>query len=508
MAAAMAKPECTHQFHKDQDQELRSAIDHLKRFSFSDQEDERQAWEDVFECFGAQVEDVEMMRELQIHIRNAVSGEEVKRVWLRPSDTVARLCEATLCEAGQVLAESHRFIFQCQELQHHVTLRHAGLCHGDTVDLIRVPLEWQCVTASHDGTARIWHLESEQQRSAVERVNSSASRECTGLDLKSHGVLRHAVFSPCKTRLLTMSTGQGGVGQLWCANSFEHLCSLQGGALSATFSSNGDSLVGLDADGNARTWSAETGRTLHKMSSGIEDAEMHFAQFSHCGRLVVVGEDCCVQLWDSSTGELLNTLHGHEDVVKTAAVSSDGELLLTASADGTARLWSCKTGECLQVLEGHAKPLALCSFSPGRLQALTASQDGLVKIWQLTDQQSAQLNTSGAGCHITAESMFTLKADGGVVNSACFSPDGACLLVSDASETVKLFGARSGELQSTFGGTHEDWVRAASFSDDGRLVATASYDGTAAIWDATTGTCVHALKGHDEAVVSADVISS
>lgn len=506
---AMVQSRCTHTSSKTQDQELSSALNHLKRFSFSDQEDERRAWEDVFECFGAQAEDVESMRQLEIHIRNAVNGEDVKRVWLRPSDTVARLCEATLCENGEVLAESHKFIFQCQELQHHVALKHAGLSHGDTVDLVRVPLAWQCVTASQDGSARIWHLESEQQRpSPAGAGKSSSCEECTNLDLRSHGVLQQAVFSPCKSRLLTLSSGQDGVGQLWCANSLELLCSLQGGALSATFSANGESLVGLDADGIARVWSAETGKTLHKMTPDNQDAEMHFALFSPCGKLVVTGVDCCVQLWDSSTGELLKTLQGHQEIVKTASVSFDGELVLTASADRTARLWSCKTGECLQVLDGHTKPVSLCSFSRGRLQALTASQDGLIKIWNLTKKHSVQPKTSRSDDIVTAECMFTLKADGGVVNSACFSPDGAHILLSDASETAKLFRAGCGELQMTLEGAHEDWIRAASFSDDGRLVAMASYDGTTSIWGTTTGKCLHTLKGHDMAVISADIISS
>ena len=71
ISAVMAKPECTDQFIKEQGQELCSSINHLKRFTFHNKDDERKAWDEIFECFGTQVEDVEMMREIHIQIRNA-----------------------------------------------------------------------------------------------------------------------------------------------------------------------------------------------------------------------------------------------------------------------------------------------------------------------------------------------------------------------------------------------------------------------------------------------------
>ena len=39
-----------------------------------------------------------------------------------------------------------------------------------------------------------------------------------------------------------------------------------------------------------------------------------------------------------------------------------------------------------------------------------------------------------------------------------------------------------------------------AFSPDGRLLATASYDETARLWDPATGECLRTLTGHDRFV--------
>ena len=54
------------------------------------------------------------------------------------------------------------------------------------------------------------------------------------------------------------------------------------------------------------------------------------------------GEDGAVRVWDSLTGELVQTLEGHEDGVNYVAFAPNDELLASAGDDGTC-LDRCRT---------------------------------------------------------------------------------------------------------------------------------------------------------------------
>lgn len=51
-------------------------------------------------------------------------------------------------------------------------------------------------------------------------------------------------------------------------------------------------------------------------------------------------ESTCIFVWDTITGEILNTLQGHNGVVSKVKISSDGLGVATASRDGTVKIWS------------------------------------------------------------------------------------------------------------------------------------------------------------------------
>jgi hypothetical protein len=80
-----------------------------------------------------------------------------------------------------------------------------------------------------------------------------------------------------------------------------------------------------------------------------------------------------------------------------------------------------------------------------------------------------------------------LRGHYGAVNSAAFSPDGARIVTSFASDsTARIWDVASREEIIILHGHHAD-VTSAAFSPNGARIVTASKDGTARIWDAATG---------------------
>jgi WD40 repeat protein len=73
------------------------------------------------------------------------------------------------------------------------------------------------------------------------------------------------------------------------------------------------------------------------------------------------------------------------------------------------------------------------------------------------------------------------------VNEVAFSPDGKLLATASGDKTARLWEVASGKALATLAG-HENEVNAVAFSPDGKLVATASADGTTRLWEVSNGT--------------------
>jgi WD40 repeat protein len=189
-------------------------------------------------------------------------------------------------------------------------------------------------------------------------------------------------------------------------------------------------------------------------------------------------------------------LRGHQKPVGLAAFSPDGAYVVTTSKDNTARLWNVKTGEMTVVLP-HTDNVVSAAFSPDSTRVVTASWDKKATVWD-------------------AKSGLSLKvlAHDGIVTSAVFSPDGTRVVTASDDRTARIWDLRSGSVAIL---RHSNRVNAAKFSPNGTRIVTASginwlsdaRDPTganrnlavgAAIWNAGTGALVFRLIGHENTV--------
>lgn len=85
------------------------------------------------------------------------------------------------------------------------------------------------------------------------------------------------------------------------------------------------------------------------------------------------------------------------------------------------------------------------------------------------------------------------------VESAAYSPDGNYIITASWDKTAKIWDALTGTLLMTLQG-HSENLCSAAYSHDGKFIVTASWDRTAKVWDSSTGTLLRTITGHSDTV--------
>lgn len=164
----------------------------------------------------------------------------------------------------------------------------------------------------------------------------------------------------------------GGVARVWRVPDGAEEAALADGAdgeaaiTDLAWSPDGTLLAVGTADGVLRLWDFKARKIRGRMAHG-KGALM--VAFDPTGRTLAAGSsDRSITLWNVATGQRLQTLEGHDEVVHNVAFSPDGRRLASVSSDHTARIWEPATGRLLLTIPFPETPYNL-AWSPdgGRL---------------------------------------------------------------------------------------------------------------------------------------------
>jgi WD40 repeat protein len=262
-------------------------------------------------------------------------------------------------------------------------------------------------------------------------------------------------------------------------------------------------LIAIEAGKAADTYESQDALRQLIVASRVKavlrahESRVWSAQFSPDGkRIVTVVDDGTARVSDAATGQAVTVLRGHEGPVNSAQFSPDGKQIVTASRDRTARVWDAATGQELTVLRGHEGPVNSAQFSPDGKQIITASQDKTVRVWDTATRKELAVLQRPESSDYGAQ----FSPDGkSIVTEGCdkFSADGICV-----DGTARVWDATTGKELVVLRG-HEGSINSARFSPDGKQIVTASSDLTARIWEAATGQELAVLRGHVSLVITA-----
>lgn len=357
----------------------------------------------------------------------------------------------------------------------------------------------------------------EQQYVPITRENVS---EIVQLSRSGNGAVRALVLSADASRLAVASALGVWVINLDDDTSEPVLHEGQGGASSASFSTDELLVAGGGDDGSVMVWDTQTGETVTRLENHLYPVSA--VAWSTDGTLLASGDwSGVVRVWDVatwseyrifSTSEILGTS------VKLSRLSFDEELLIAGGSVAYV-IWNVSTSERIpfdQVVERFGAFLQ----PDDSLFPRWLAQSGQVQVYRsesridtfddFNDQLDQVFFTAdrrvGASALTTPQlwSLETGKIDNAPLTSQIFSPDQSILATFGSDGIIRLLDAASGDQIAALYG-HIRKINAVSFSPDGSLLVSASDDGTLQVWDATvtedSGSLV-TLEGHTSGVTS------
>ncbi|ETV94253.1 hypothetical protein H310_11928 [Aphanomyces invadans] len=247
-------------------------------------------------------------------------------------------------------ALSDRIVAATNSNQIRVMDRHTMSCdllsgHSDIVMAVSVSPDGKwLVSASKDGTARVWNL---------------ATLRCVAV----------------------CSGHTESVGSIAMAQKIHNYTS--GTAFFVTGSS--DKTMKLWSMGSLLSSSTSVTTTLSATAATkAHDKDVNALAIAPNDRFIASGsQDKLIKIWNAATLSVVGVCRGHKRGIWALEFSPVDQCLASASSDKTVKLWNVKDFSCVKTFEGHTASVLNVQFVCAGMQLASAGADGLVKLWTI-----------------------------------------------------------------------------------------------------------------------------
>jgi len=311
-------------------------------------------------------------------------------------------------------------------------------------------------------------------------------------DILSAGKVREAVFVPVKHDLLA---------------SYGHDDQVR----YALFSPDANSIVSSCNRNSVKLYDVKSQKLRHTLKPRAESSFR--ARFSPDSRLLVlVGSDGRLELYDVKSGEIVHQLSVGMESHFHIAFQPDGKELAMVNSKGIVTLWDLETGRSQPSPVENCRPGGPLAFSPNGKMLAVANQAGKLVLWDIAKKTMAQrfekitglnnvrsvtFSQDGRTVRCTADKFFVLDVATGnelrAINRGTISRNGT-FLTNPGNQHLRVVNMTTGK-EGSFQASHVK-IHSVAISPDGRTIASGDHRGNVVLWDSTTHRRIGGPSGH------------
>ena len=372
--------------------------------------------------------------------------------------------------------------------------------------LVYSPDSKTLITGSNDGTVRLWEA-------------------ATGKEIRRLDGTWVLLTSPDGK---IMAGGDGGGHRFWEADTGKTLYTIEG-QRRVTFSPDSRLVATVD-DHTIRFWDLANGQEFRKRRVSLNRVDS--VAFTLDGKMLIAARWNTLYFIETATGKRLREreFQGNPDGL-IIAVAPDGKTLgvLGRNLEGVVIL-EIATGKEIAHFGKNSGQANSLAFSPDSKLLATGYFSHVIYLWDpATGKEVGQLKGRGIADAIafspdsktlaanfafgravnevklwdvaTRKELFPADAHSGLIYHAVFVPDGKTVatIAEDGPGpryTIRLWETGNGKELRRFEDIDSPWGSCV-LSPDGKLLTSASKEGTILLWDTTTGAKVRPLPGQE-----------